>query len=512
MSLIGDIYNIDDTLTGDNNNLDLDTLSVKNFSCNVINGVDGIKINNLANSTSDLQNQINALVGAGAGAIPIFSIGTTSTLAAGNPATVIKTGNNLNPILSFSIPQGADGLIGTTPNISIGTTSTISAGVNASVIKSGTLLDPIFSFSIPQGVDGQNGYDGAGFLYRGSWSSIIYYTKNDVVNYNNSSYIALQSSFLINPSNILYWDILALKGTDGTNGLNGNNGNDGTNGSNGGKGDKGDKGEKGDAGDATIATASSIAAGVSAGIAAVAATAAAVSATTATTSSVSSAASATVAEEQAILCTGYARHFLATDTPSKEICVGNFSINNGAYDVAGINTTGDMYARNTISIQNNIGTVLQGDATGNFYLKGSININDVGGINNSGDLTCKNINTGTAGIISTNNNINFAHAEVGLANSINNTSVILGSSSGTVTLNSNTSMGTGKKLISAGGIDTNSINYLSSIGGQAINIGTNGTVGLVNSITIGSATDIIYLNGVTFMNSFNMSSFINQIA
>ena len=59
MSLLGDFSNIDNTLTGDTN---LQSLTVSDFTCDFINGLDGTKLANLTNSTSDLQTQINSIV------------------------------------------------------------------------------------------------------------------------------------------------------------------------------------------------------------------------------------------------------------------------------------------------------------------------------------------------------------------------------------------------------------------------------------------------------------------
>lgn len=56
--------------------------------------------------------------------------------------------------------KGDDGDPGPTPNISIGSTTTGNPGTNASVTKTGTITDPVFSFTIPRGAQGIQGIQG----------------------------------------------------------------------------------------------------------------------------------------------------------------------------------------------------------------------------------------------------------------------------------------------------------------------------------------------------------------
>ncbi len=59
------------------------------------------------------------------------------------------------------------------------------------------------------------GGGGAGFVWRGPWSSATNYVTNDVVGYNNSSYIALQSNLNVTPdSGPPNWDLIAAGGID----------------------------------------------------------------------------------------------------------------------------------------------------------------------------------------------------------------------------------------------------------------------------------------------------------
>lgn len=52
------------------------------------------------------------------GVTPTFSVGTTTTLAAGASATVTQTGTQTAPVLNFGIPQGAAGSGGSSSFVS----------------------------------------------------------------------------------------------------------------------------------------------------------------------------------------------------------------------------------------------------------------------------------------------------------------------------------------------------------------------------------------------------------
>ncbi len=58
-----------------------------------------------------------------------------------------------------------------------------------------------------------------GFTPRGAWSSVATYATNDVVSYNNSSYIAIQASTNQQPdTQTAYWVLSALQGPTGPTG------------------------------------------------------------------------------------------------------------------------------------------------------------------------------------------------------------------------------------------------------------------------------------------------------
>ena len=91
------------------------------------------------------------------GAAATIAVGTTTTLAAGNPATVSNSGTSSAAVFDFGIPKGADGTDGTdgtTPSVTVGTTTTGAAGTSASVTNTGVAPDVVLNFTIPKGADG----------------------------------------------------------------------------------------------------------------------------------------------------------------------------------------------------------------------------------------------------------------------------------------------------------------------------------------------------------------------
>lgn len=61
-----------------------------------------------------------------------------------------------------------------------------------------------------------------GFTWQGSWSGATAYALNDAVNYNGSSYLAVQAGTNQQPdTSPLYWEVLAEKGATGSTGATG---------------------------------------------------------------------------------------------------------------------------------------------------------------------------------------------------------------------------------------------------------------------------------------------------
>lgn len=106
------------------------------------------------------------------GTIPYFTFGAVITGAPGTNASLVNTGNAINPNLIFTIPRGDVGATGATgatgpqgptgnaATIVVGTTTTGAAGTSASVTNSGTTSAAVFNFTIPRGDTGATGATG----------------------------------------------------------------------------------------------------------------------------------------------------------------------------------------------------------------------------------------------------------------------------------------------------------------------------------------------------------------
>lgn len=100
-----------------------------------------------------------------------LTVGETTTLAAGENATVLNSGTIENAVLNFGIPKGhdgtngkdglngIDGTDGTAATIAIGTVTTGEPGSSAAIVNSGTTTAAVFDITIPRG---DKGADGAG--------------------------------------------------------------------------------------------------------------------------------------------------------------------------------------------------------------------------------------------------------------------------------------------------------------------------------------------------------------
>jgi hypothetical protein len=72
------------------------------------------------------------------------------------------------------------------------------------------------------GRDGLAGRDGAGLNWRGNWSEKESYSKNDVVNYLGSSYVATADNSKDYPNRVNNnWDLMAASGAAGARGPQG---------------------------------------------------------------------------------------------------------------------------------------------------------------------------------------------------------------------------------------------------------------------------------------------------
>jgi len=220
----------------------LDTLNIANsttinsdgITTNSLNGIDSTEIGYLSGVTSSIQDQINSIkllgfnfrgtwngdliynlndVVSNSGnayiCIAITIVGT-DIVDTNFWNVLVIGGKSLNPRGSFN------------PSLTYLKNDIVSYN-NSSYIcikntNAGTVITNTEFWSV-LALKGTNGIDGTSFTYKNTWSDTTAYVKNDVVSYDNSSYLCIQNA----PSGTLltnteFWSVLALKGIDGTNG------------------------------------------------------------------------------------------------------------------------------------------------------------------------------------------------------------------------------------------------------------------------------------------------------
>jgi hypothetical protein len=69
-----------------------------------------------------------------------------------------------------------------------------------------------FTLLAQAGTNGTNGTNGISFIWQGAYSGATAYVANDVVSYNNSTYICILASTGNLPTNATYWSLMALAG------------------------------------------------------------------------------------------------------------------------------------------------------------------------------------------------------------------------------------------------------------------------------------------------------------
>ena len=89
-----------------------------------------------------------------------ITIGTVTTLPAGETATVENVGSPQAAVLNIAIPQGVIGNQGAGGTIAIGTVTTLPPGSSATVQNVGTPEDAILNIGIPQGAAGAGNFVG----------------------------------------------------------------------------------------------------------------------------------------------------------------------------------------------------------------------------------------------------------------------------------------------------------------------------------------------------------------
>ena len=144
-----DIANVDSVLTGPQGPAGFSPVAtvtkVGNVTTITITDEDGTTTAQILDGTNGENGQNNTL-----------TIGTVTTGV--NPSATI-TGDSPNQVLNLVLPKGdagetgQAGADGTTPTVTVGTTTTLPAGSPATVTQSGTATNVILNFGIPQGDD-----------------------------------------------------------------------------------------------------------------------------------------------------------------------------------------------------------------------------------------------------------------------------------------------------------------------------------------------------------------------
>lgn len=117
-----------------------------------------------------------------------IEVGAVTTLAAGEPATVVNVGDESAAVLDFGIPAGEDGEDGddgAAATIAVGVVSTVAPGAPATVANSGTVNAAMLDFGIPQGDEGDPGE--AATIEVGSVTTVAPGDPATVVNSGSSS-------------------------------------------------------------------------------------------------------------------------------------------------------------------------------------------------------------------------------------------------------------------------------------------------------------------------------------
>jgi len=174
MSITGDIYNIDQSLTGEGiTDLELNSLVVDG----TFQKVDASYFNNISSNIQTQLNTLSTLISNNANLNYAFTNTNNDFTGSLNKFVSIECSNNVKTInfngyqASFlegatsNLQQQINTLKSGTPSaqsatISVGTTTTLSPGSNVSVTNSGTNLDAVFNFGIPRGLQGIPGNPG----------------------------------------------------------------------------------------------------------------------------------------------------------------------------------------------------------------------------------------------------------------------------------------------------------------------------------------------------------------
>jgi hypothetical protein len=158
-----------------------------------------------------------------------IEVGTVTTIASGEPATVTNVGTSAAAVFNFEIPQGPTGETGNTGetgapgpanSLSIGT---VESGADATASITGTSPSQTLNLVLPKGDTGPQGTIQS---TKGDYSADTAYAEGDVVLNQGSSWVALVAGTGHAPPTLpstanTYWQLIAQKGTDGSGDVTG---------------------------------------------------------------------------------------------------------------------------------------------------------------------------------------------------------------------------------------------------------------------------------------------------
>jgi len=117
----------------------------------------------------------------------------------GNSNIIPTSDTTVWSVMTLKGDAGADG---TSATVSIGTVTTVATGNSATVTNSGTSSE------------GSRGEPG-NLTWQGAWNSGVTYYKLDVVYYQGGSYTSLNTNINVVPTVTTTWNVLALAGAAG---------------------------------------------------------------------------------------------------------------------------------------------------------------------------------------------------------------------------------------------------------------------------------------------------------
>lgn len=141
-----------------------------------------------------------------------YPIGDSVSSGGSSYVAIAITTGNAPPNATYWQLLAGQGIQGVAATIAVGTVTTAAAGQPATVANAGTPQDAVFNIGIPQGIQG---VPGAALNPRGVYDPLAIYAIRDSVSLDGASYVATAPGTGNAPPNATYWQLLAEKGTPG---------------------------------------------------------------------------------------------------------------------------------------------------------------------------------------------------------------------------------------------------------------------------------------------------------